>query len=116
MRAVNVSGDTFPAEFGAGLARFRINQGLTQAEVATRAGIAKRTVERLESDGTANLDTLFRVLRVLGLIDRLNQLFPRSPTSPIALLAVRGKERKRASSPRGRAPKPPSTWAWDPGA
>ena len=113
MRVVNVPGDAFLAEFGTGLARFRIDLGLTQAEVATRAGIAKRTVERLESDGTANLDTLFRVLRVLGLLDRVNELFPRSSTSPIALLAVRGKERKRASSPRRKSGKPPSKWAWD---
>ena len=46
----------------------RLSQGLTQAELARRAGIPLRTYQRLESgDRGSKLDTLLRTLDALGL-------------------------------------------------
>ncbi|MGH8131741.1 MAG: helix-turn-helix domain-containing protein [Steroidobacteraceae bacterium] len=89
-------------ELGVRLARQRIDAGFTQANLATQAGVSKRTLERVEAGHGAELVTLIRLLRVLGLIDGVESLVPDPPPSPIALLKRQGKRRLRVSQPRGQ--------------
>jgi len=99
-------------ELGARLARQRINAGLTQAVLAREAGLAKRTVERIEQGRAAELGTLIRLLRVLNLMGGVESLVPESPPSPLAARQSRGRIRRRASSRRTAAAAPgPWTWA-----
>jgi transcriptional regulator with XRE-family HTH domain len=52
------------------LGAWRKLSGLTQTQLADRAGVAERTVRRLEEgDGGVSTENLFRVLRGLGLLD-----------------------------------------------
>jgi len=52
------------------LVAWRKLNGLTQAQLADRAGVAERTVRRLEEgDGGVSTENLFRILRGLGLLD-----------------------------------------------
>lgn len=61
-------------ETGDGLAAWRKLQGLTQAQLADRAGVNRKTVMRLErGDGGVSTENLYRVLRVLGILDRATQ-------------------------------------------
>jgi transcriptional regulator with XRE-family HTH domain len=101
-------------ELGGRLAQARLEQNLTQAELATQAGVSKRTVERMETGGAAHLASFVRVCRALNLIERLEALVPESPPSPIAQLKLRSHERKRASSARVPAPAAPDAnkWKW----
>jgi transcriptional regulator with XRE-family HTH domain len=47
-------------------------RGLTQAQIADRAGVSTKTVERLEgADGGITLENSLRVLRALGLLDTI---------------------------------------------
>lgn len=47
-------------------------RGLTQAQLADRAGVGRRTIIRLEGgDGGVTVENLLRVLRALGLLDAL---------------------------------------------
>lgn len=47
-------------------------QGLTQAQVADRAGISRGTLQRLErGDGAVSLQNTLGVLRALGLLDEV---------------------------------------------
>jgi transcriptional regulator with XRE-family HTH domain len=88
-------------ELGTSLARHRVQRGLTQVELANRAGVSLRTVIRLEAGASTQLTNLVRVLRVLGLLDNLRRLAPPPPPSPIEQLAVKRKERQRVRrSPR----------------
>src|ERR1700704_3646434 len=49
-------------------------RGLTQAQLADRAGVGRATVARLESgDGGISLESLLRVLRALGILDNLTK-------------------------------------------
>jgi transcriptional regulator with XRE-family HTH domain len=58
------------------LVAWRKLRGLTQEQVAERAGISLSTLARLESGvGGASLENLLRVLRALGLLDRVLQSF-----------------------------------------
>lgn len=104
---------------GERLERHRIEAGLTQAALAERAGIGKRTLERIEAGAGAELVTLIRVLRAVERLEALDGLLPELPPSPIAQLKLRGKERRRASRPRRQAPgtpppgpAAPSSWTW----
>jgi len=99
-------------ELGGRLARVRLDQNLTQRELADRAGVSKRTVERLESGAAATqLSGFIRVCRALGLLERLEVLVPAPLPSPIVQWKLRGKRRRRASS--ARIPDRPSkTWTW----
>jgi transcriptional regulator with XRE-family HTH domain len=105
-------------ELGSRLAQARLARNLTQAQLATQAGISKRTLERLESGEVATqLSALIRVCRGLDLIGRLDALVPAPTPSPIAQLKLRGRERRRASrsrtsppSPVGEPPQAPWTW------
>lgn len=87
---------------GERIERHRIQSGLTQTDLAERAGIGKRTVERVEAGQGAELVTLLRILRVLGLLEGLQQLIPELPPSPIAQLKLRGKVRQRVAHARVR--------------
>jgi transcriptional regulator with XRE-family HTH domain len=52
------------------LAAWRKLAGLTQAQLADRAGVSVSTLRRLEDgDGGIRLENLLRVLRGLGLVD-----------------------------------------------
>ena len=98
-------------DIGARLARQRLERNLTQAEIAREAGLAPRTVTRIEAGGTATVASLVRILRALGVLESLNQFLPEPGPSPIEELARRGKQRRRASNPRKPA-QPKGDWTW----
>jgi transcriptional regulator with XRE-family HTH domain len=99
-------------ELGERLAHARIDRRLTQAALADEAGVAKRTIERIEAGRPAEIGTLIRLLRVLGLSGGLDQLVPEAAPSPMALLKSRGRERRRAPRRRAAAPTAGQPWSW----
>lgn len=99
-------------ELGVRLAGVRLGLNLTQAALAERAGVAKRTVERLESGEVATqLSGFLRVCRALGLVDHFNALIPEPTPSPIAQLKLQGKTRQRASGKKA-PPNHSAKWTW----
>jgi len=100
------------AELGARMASRRIELQLTQAAVAEQAGIAKRTLERMEAGLTSQLATLVRVLRVLDAASGLDSLIPESGPRPMDLLKRKSKVQRRASGRRAAKPTAKS-WSWD---
>lgn len=58
------------AQIGTQLAAWRKLQGLTAAQVADRAGIARGTLHRLESgEATVGMAVFLNVARALGILD-----------------------------------------------
>jgi transcriptional regulator with XRE-family HTH domain len=99
-------------ELGERLAHARLQRNLTQAALAEQAGIAKRTVERLESgEVSARMSAFLRVCRVLGLLDRLDAVIPEAQPTPMDLLRWKSRTRKRASGSAG-PPAKPGPWTW----
>jgi transcriptional regulator with XRE-family HTH domain len=87
------------AELGGRLAKTRLDRNLTQVQLAERAGVSKRTVERLEAGAVATqLPGFIRVCRVLDLVDRFDLLLPEPVLSPMAQLKLGGRKRQRAST------------------
>ena len=57
---------------GADISTWRKLRGLTQAQVADRAGVSRGTLARLENgDEGVTAGNVFRILRALGLLDAL---------------------------------------------
>lgn len=98
------------AELGRRLARRRLDLGVTQSDAAERAGIGKRTLERIEAGGDTQMLTLIRLLNALELVEGLNGLVPEPGPRPMDLLKLKGKERRRASA--RHAPQPNEKWSW----
>lgn len=103
--------DAVLAEIGERIAACRVDMQLTQAAVAEQAGIAKRTLERMEAGHSSQLASLIRVLRVLEALPGLNSLVPETGQRPMDLLQRKGKIRQRASGKRAQKSSGES-WSW----
>jgi transcriptional regulator with XRE-family HTH domain len=99
-------------EIGERLAQRRIEIGLTQANLATQAGVGRATVERLEAGRSTQMASFVRILRVLGLLEGFLGLVPEPGPGPMDLLKKRSKVRQRAST-RRRTGKTREAWTWD---
>jgi transcriptional regulator with XRE-family HTH domain len=90
-------------ELGRRLRTERLNQNMTQQELADRAGVSVDTVRSIESAGNATLAVLAKMLRALGLDERLQMLVPSAVVSPIQVAEREGHVRERASGARSVA-------------
>lgn len=80
----------------------RLLQGLTQQELAARAGISASTLKRLEKSGDASFEAAIRVVQALGLAGELQTLFE-IQTLSIAQME-RAAQATRLRAPRTRQP------------
>ena len=84
----------------------RLAMGYTQADAASRAGVAYRTWRRLESEGKASIEDLIRAALALRCEGELAALFPEpAATSMDALLQ---QQRAHAAAPKRRIRAPSS--------
>jgi transcriptional regulator with XRE-family HTH domain len=98
-------------EFGARLRRVRLNRNLTQSQLAERAGIGRRTIQKAEDGEVTTLATVIAMLRGLDLLSQLDKFLPEPPLSPTQLARMQGRKRRRASN-RRRANEGSSDWTW----
>jgi len=99
------------AEIGARITRRRLDLELTQAAVAEQAGIAKRTLERVEAGYSAQMTSLVRILRALDALPGLDGMLPEDRPGPMALLKRKAKVRQRAPGRRATH-QPDKPWSW----
>jgi transcriptional regulator with XRE-family HTH domain len=100
----NMSPTAIAEELGDRLRSARLNANLTQAEVATRAGLSRPTVAAAEQ-GRVQLENLVAILLAMNMVSQLDAFLPVQNISPLQLAKLRGRERRRAS----RAKKPTAT-------
>lgn len=104
--------DAVLRELGDRLAAQRMERNITQAALAEKAGVSKRTVERLESGEVATqLSGFVRVCRALGLLERLEFFLPEPVPGPMERLKRQGRKRQRAAG-RKAAAGTPAKWTW----
>jgi transcriptional regulator with XRE-family HTH domain len=105
-------------ELGSRLAQNRLERNISQGGLASEAGVAKTTVERLERGGGIQLESFVRILRALGLLNRLDIVLSEPLPSPIERLKLQGRQRQRARGGRREVTPPedagPWRWADDP--
>jgi len=71
---------------GAGIRAQRIARELTQHDLASKAGISKQAVAKLERAEGSTVETLVRVLHALKATQIIENLAARPQVSPLALL------------------------------
>ena len=98
-------------EMGRRLAQLRIDVNLTQAELARKAGVGKRTLERLEAGETTQTRTLFRILRELDLLGTLEVLLPEPIAHPRYTMKEGGALPQRAKKKKPTHGNP-EAWKW----
>ena len=84
------------AVIGQRVRQYRLNQDLTQEDLATLANVSLNAVKSAESD-KSTLPTYVAILQALGRIDNLLAAFPDEGVSPVQLLKSSTKQKKRAS-------------------
>lgn len=97
------------AEIGRRLEAARLQQNISQAELASEAGVSRRTITRLANGGGVSVETLIRLMRALGIANRLEALLPAAGISPIDRVRLKGKQRQRARRPAGAEAR---EWTW----
>lgn len=91
-------------EIGRRLAVLRIARNLTQAELATRAGLSKRAVERLETGaGRPSLEGFVQICCALALQDRFEALLPEQSPSPADIFRGKRPAKRVRHSKNGTA-------------
>ena len=111
LRLIGMSDDAVLVELGNRIARYRLNQNLTQDSLASEAGVSKRTLQRIEHGHSAQVTQWIRLLRALDLLENIETLIPEPVMSPIQQVKMLGKVRKRASLPAVR-PGGKKPWTW----
>ncbi|MEE1314465.1 MAG: helix-turn-helix transcriptional regulator [Faecalimonas sp.] len=86
-------------EMGIRIKDIRIANEMTQKELAMRAGIAPRTVERIENGENVKVENILHILRAMNLLQNLENLVPEQNLRPTDLHDCR-KKRVRATSRR----------------
>ncbi len=83
-------------ELGERLRAYRLQQNLSVAVVADRAGLNPNTVVNAEAGKNSRLTTIVRLLRVYGRIETANAFLPPPQLSPLELARRKGRPRQRA--------------------
>lgn len=92
----NVSAFAIAEELGERLKQARLNQNLTQAEVAESVGVSRKQVINAEK-GKAQLEVFVAILLALNLTSHLELFLPKQQISPLQLAQLQGRQRQRAS-------------------
>ena len=100
IRSTDTTGEIL-REIGARLRGFRLQQNVTQAELAETAGVGHATVKRAEAGESIRLETIVKILRALGRVEALDSFLPEALVSPIRLAEERERGRQRARRSRG---------------
>jgi len=113
MNMETASNEAVRKELGKRLQSERLNRNITQAALAEKAGISRRTLVGAERGEPFTIDTLLSILRELGCLAQLDLFLPEPEISPVQLSKLKGKKRQRAGG-KFTYPKPRSTpWVWN---
>ena len=101
MESKNISSVAIAEELGNRLKQARLNANVTQAEVASRTGLNRRTILNAEK-GKIQLEKFIAILTALDMTDQLNLFLPVQEISPLQLAKLKGQKRQRASKSKNR--------------
>jgi transcriptional regulator with XRE-family HTH domain len=87
----------------------RVARGLTQGELAARAGVALSTLRAFERSGHIALHRLLAVAHVLGALPEFEALFPPPPARTLAELEALSARQTRKYGRRSRPTPRPTT-------
>lgn len=93
------------------LRQLRLDQNITQEQLAERSGLGRATISRIEKGQSVSLLTLIQLLRALNKLDLLDAFQQVTPEiSPLQLLREQETPRYRASGKKHSPDKDASEW------
>ncbi len=110
MQINKMSDDAIIKTFGDFVRHHRLEQNITQQELATRAGINRTTLSDLELGRRCQLLTLIQVLRVLNKLYVFDSIEVKQKISPIKLAEMEMKKRQKASGNNDAGSNNKSDW------
>ena len=96
MNMKSMTDQSIAAELGRRIEQMRLEQNLTQQQVADEIGISRVSYRKLVN-GTGKFENIIAVLRALGHLDLVENFIPETSFSPMEQLKLRGKTRRRAT-------------------
>jgi transcriptional regulator with XRE-family HTH domain len=84
-------------EIGRNLQLIRLNQDISQQELALQTGLSRLTISQIENGRPASTLTLVQLLRALGRLDVLEVLEQSANISPLQAARLARQRRQRAS-------------------
>ncbi|WP_286828310.1 MULTISPECIES: helix-turn-helix domain-containing protein [Kordiimonas] len=89
-------------ELGRRAALVRKQQGYTQDDLATQAGLGVATLRRIEGGQDSQLESWLKLLKALDMVSAIDGLLPENFRSPMAeALADQKKRRKKTGESSG---------------
>ena len=93
----NLTDSAVMLELGKRIQEQRFSLKLTQAELAEKSGVSKRTIERIESGESTQLSSFIRILRGIEVLKQFNTVLPEVEISPMNMLKLKGRARQRVA-------------------
>ena len=112
MELTELSDAALQAEIGIRLRRLRLQENISQEDLAVAVGISRRTVANAEKGAGCTLQTLLAILRGLGRLEAIDALLPVSVHSPVQLARDGGIARQRARRKHHGVDDDEPTWTW----
>lgn len=97
-------------EIGRRIERLRLEQNITQQELAAEVGVTPKTYRQL-MQGQGKFINIIAVLRALGAVQLIAECIPEQEFSPLERLKLEGKRRRRASH-KDQAPSEAESLDW----
>lgn len=96
MNMKSMTDQSIATEIGRRIEQMRLEQNLTQQQVADEIGVSRVSYRKLVS-GAGKFENIIAVLRVLGRLDLVENFVPLASFSPMEQLKLKGKLRLRAT-------------------
>jgi len=92
---IQMSDAAIVSEIGNFIKQTRLNQQITQNQLAKRAGLNRWTLSQIENGQAINLMSLIQILRALNALDELRVFEVNEEISPIAYAKLKKKPKQR---------------------
>ncbi|MDH3327426.1 MAG: helix-turn-helix transcriptional regulator [Gammaproteobacteria bacterium] len=96
MNFESMTDQSITAEIGRRIEQMRLEQNLTQQQVADEIGLSRVSYRKLVG-GSGKFENIIAALRALGRIDLVEHFVPETTFSPMEQLKLKGKQRQRAT-------------------
>lgn len=100
MNLESMTNKSISAEIGRRIEQMRLEQNLTQQQVADEIGLSRVSYRNLVS-GAGKFENIIAVLRVLGNLNLIKDFIPETSFSPMQQLKLKRKRRRRATGSHG---------------
>jgi transcriptional regulator with XRE-family HTH domain len=97
-------------DLGERLAKYRLSRNLRQSDIASKAGISRGVIARLEAGQGGTVDSLVRVMKALDIDDRIVNIIPDARISPLDTRQT--KPPRQRSRPQAESDLPTEPWTW----